>query len=119
MAEDFEQWLPLYDLALSHLPKYGNFPAVYVLRDATTGEILKYGCTSTLRRRILGNYVAGIGGMTTQRIHGELFDNEMIGRVEIAWFETLNQAEAKSKETEFRRAYIKIHGKRPIWDLLD
>ena len=119
MTDAFEPWFPLCDLTLSQIPEHGKLAAVYVLRDRITGEILKYGCTGNMRARIFGNYVGGVGGTTTQRIHEQLFVNGMISRVEIAWIETRDQAEAKSKETEFRRTYKKTHGKRPAWDLMD
>ena len=118
MAEEFERWVPLRDLALSHLARHGDSPAVYYMRY-TTGEVLKYGCTRCLRTRIVGNYLGGIGGSTTQRIHHALFEKGMIDRVEIAWIETNSEAEARLKESEYRRAYKKIHGRRPAWDLMD
>jgi hypothetical protein len=89
------------------------------MRDATTSAILKYGCTGCLRARILGNYLGGIGGSTTQRIHRELFASGMIDRIELSWIETGSDTEAKSMESEFRRVYKMIHGRRPAWDLLD
>jgi hypothetical protein len=73
MASEFERWVPLRDLALAHLARHGGFPAVYCMRDTTTGEILKYGCTRCFRTRIMGNYLGGIGGSTTQRIHHAFF----------------------------------------------
>ena len=119
MAHDFEQWLPIRDLALSHLARHGDFPAVYSMRDATTSAILKYGCTRCLRARIFGNYLGGIGGTTTQRIHRELFESGMIDRIELGWIETASDTEAKRMESEFRKEYKKTHGRRPAWDLLD
>jgi hypothetical protein len=119
MADVFQQWLQLRDLAVSHLPRYGNFSALYAMRDRTRTEVLKYGSTRCLRVRILGNYLGGVGGSTTQRIHGELFEKGMIDRVEISWFETQDVVEAKLKESEFRRAFKAVHGRRPAWDLLD
>ena len=81
---------------------------------------MKYGCTGCFRTRILGDYLGGIGGATTQRIHEELFEYKMIGRVEIAWIETKDKAEAKLKETRFRKIYKANHeGQRPAWDLCD
>ena len=119
MTEAFERWFPLCDLALSQLPEYGKFAAGYALRDAITGEILKYGCTGNLRARIFGNYLGGVGGTTTQRIHAELFITGMICRLEIAWIKAKDQAEAKSKESQLRREYKLQRGKRPPWDLMD
>lgn len=121
MHDVFREWVPLRDLSLGHLPKYGDFPAVYVLRDSRNGEILKFGCAGCLRKRILMNYFCGFGGKestsTTQRLHFELFDNKMIEHVELAWSETIDRSEANRKETELRMAYKQTHsGKRPAWD---
>lgn len=68
---------------------------------------------------MIGNYLAGFGGGTTQRIHGELMKNGMIERVEIAWIETSDAAEAERKEREFRSVYKKANGRRPPWDRMD
>ncbi len=117
--EDFLEWIPLGSLTLLHLPSQGRCASVYALRDSKDGDILKYGCTGCLRTRIFGNYIGGVGGKTTQRIHSELFNNGMLTRVEIAWIETADRAEAERKEKQFRRAYTQTKGRRPIWDRLD
>lgn len=119
MTETFDGWLSLCDLALSACPKCGEFPAVYAIRNAATKDVLKYGCTNDLRHRIFVNFLGGVGGGTTQRIHGLLFRNGMISQVEIAWIEADNAAEAKVKETRFRQIYRKKYGRRPAWDLID
>ncbi len=112
-----QHWLPLRRLAIGDLLSCGDFPAVYGLRDATTKDILKYGSTKQLRQRIFANYLGGIGGETTKRIHYELFSKNMIDRVEVSWLETKDAEEAKEKETSFRNAYKKTKGQRPEWDL--
>ena len=117
MSPAFSKWFPLRALTVAQMPKHGQHPAVYALRDATTGAILKFGCTDMLRRRIFGNYIGGVGGQTTQRIHAELFHNNMIDRVELSWIEAKDEADAKQKETEFRLTYKQANGKRPPWDL--
>jgi hypothetical protein len=118
MSDIFQHWLPLRRLSVDDLPRFGDFPAVYALRETTTKGILKFGNTDRLRRRIFGNYLGGVGGDTTQRIHAQLFGNDMIDRIEFAWFETKDKAEAESKEREFRDAYKRANGKRPAWDLI-
>ncbi len=117
----FQKWVLLGEASVAHLPKYGDCPAVYVLRDSRNGDILKFGCTGCLRKRIFANYLSGFGGKelvsTTQRLHRELFVNNMIDHVELAWFETIDRAEANRKEGELRTAYRKANnGKRPVWD---
>ncbi len=110
-------WRALCRLSIADVPNYGGFPAVYAMRDATSKEILKFGETGHLRRRIFGNYLGGVGGQTTQRIHKALFDDGMIDKVELAWFEAKDDAEAKKRETKFRGNYKKENGRRPKWDL--
>lgn len=116
MSDQFNQWLPLRNLAVSNLPKNGEFSSVYAFRDSTTNEILKYGKTNNLRRRILGNYIGGVGGSTTQRIHSELFTNGWIEHIEISWIKTKGDVEAERMESEFRYAFRQSHGKLPSWD---
>jgi hypothetical protein len=90
------------------------------LRDARTGDVLKYGYSEDLRGRIFGNYVGGAGGGTTQRIHNELFGNKNVTHVEIAWIVMENPSAANIQETRFRSEYKRRHGgKRPPWDLKD
>jgi hypothetical protein len=119
MESSFSQWVPLGTLTLSHLPRAGGFSAVYALSEIASGDILKFGCTGSLRRRIFGNYFGGIGGQTTKRIHAQLFENGMLTKVAIAWVETGDRAEAERIEKELRRNYTKVHGHRPPWDRLD
>lgn len=115
----FQYWLPLRQLALAQPSKHGNCPAVYAFRDLRTGETLKFGNTGHLRNRMFKNYIGGVGGATTQRIHTELFANNMIDLVEVAWLQTEDKAQAERKEKEFRAEYKKVHGRRPIWDRQD
>lgn len=116
MTHTFTQWLPLNSFAVSQLSKHGEFPAVYALREISSGELLKFGHTGHLRRRIMANYLGGMGGDTTQRIHADLFVNSWIDRVEIAWLETKDKADAERQEKELRQAYKRTYGKLPSWD---
>ena len=120
MSEGFKNWEPLLDLSMARLPgKRGECSAAYAMRDASTGEILKFGHAGCLRTRIIGNYLAGLGGGTSQRIHRELIYNNLIDRVEVSWAETKDSAEAEQKEKQFRANYKTTHGRRPMWDRLD
>jgi hypothetical protein len=92
---------------------------VYVFRHAPAKEILKFGATDWLRTRIIGNYLGGYAGATTERIYKELSDNNMIQQVEIAWIVTQDKKEALRMEYEFRRDNIRSHGRRPRWDHRD
>ena len=116
MTDFFETWLLLPHLTVGALLQCWDSSAVYALRDATTKDILKFGSTRRLGQRILHDYIAGVGGDTTKRIHRALFANETIERVELAWLVTKDQEEARRKETEFRNVYKKAHGQRPAWD---
>lgn len=120
MADDFAQWHPLRSLSVGDLPKYGEVPVVYALRDSVTGEILKYGKSFWVRRRIFGDYLGSPSGPTSKRIHEELFykNEKMIDRVELAWIVTKDDDEARLKEKQFRAAYKQANGRRPKWDLI-
>lgn len=124
MTEDFDKWLSLRNLCVGDLPQFGQCSAVYAFRDSRTSEILKFGETDELRRRIFVNFLGGHGGSkpgdTTPRIHRALFLEGMINYVELAWIETKDKAMAKRMEQQFRQAYKTAHGgRRPIWDRQD
>lgn len=116
MLHEFEQWIALSTFNTSHLRNHGDFPAVYVLRDKTTDDVLKFGHTGHMRRRIVANYLGGVGGPTTQRIHAELFTNIWIDRVEISWIEMESKAAAEIKEKALRAMYKNTHRRLPPWD---
>lgn len=111
----FELWIPLLNLGVGALPVYGSISGVYALRSTVTGEILYIGSTNNLRRRILGNYIGGVGGETTQRLHELLFSKDWITNVEVAWMETDGY---KEKETELKEEYRKKYGRLPQWNKL-
>lgn len=119
--ERFQQWFLLRDLSFGCLPKYGDFPCVYVFRDKTSGEILKFGSATKFRNRVFVNYLCGMGGndesSTTQWIHKQLIKDESIERVEVSWHQTQNVNEARSLEKELQARYRREHGgKRPVWE---
>jgi hypothetical protein len=118
----FTKWIVLANLRLADVPEHGGYPglaAVYALRDMRDGDILKYGCTGDLRGRIFGNYIGGVGGATTERIHNELFRNKHVSHVEIAWIVTESPAVANIQEKQFRAEYKKRVGRLPQWDLVN
>lgn len=117
MTASFDHWVPLHRMCIADLPRYGNTAAVYAIRDCRTKEVLKYGHTQHLRKRIVMNYLCGWGGDTTQRVYLELYDNSQIECVEVAWVVAKDKAEAKRMETDFRREYKRTHGGQlPPWD---
>jgi hypothetical protein len=121
MTGNFENWIPLNELRVGDLPKCGICPAVYALRDRRSQEVIKFGETDNLLRRIFGNFIGGCGGKkdvsTTQRVHIDLVYEGMIDRVDLAWVVTKDKAAARLMEGQFRSAYKVAHGgKRPLWD---
>jgi hypothetical protein len=118
MTEGFTHWIPLCNLRTADLPRCGRGKccAVYALRDAKTSEILKFGETQDLRRRIFGNYIGGIG-VSALRIHEQIFRRDFIDHVEIAWIEAKSKTKARLMEKKFRRSHKSARGSRPIWDL--
>jgi hypothetical protein len=92
------------------------FASLIWVRDIVQLELLKYGNTGRLLRRLFAEYIGGVGGSTTQFIHGKLFVEGMINHVEVAWMATKDKAEAERKEKEFCDAYRKAKGRRPAWD---
>ena len=111
----FDKWIPLAGLSIGELPQYGAISAVYAMRSIGTGEILYIGSTNNLRRRVFGNYVGGVGGETTQRLHETLFSEGKIAEVELAWTETNAYQE---RETELKDEYRKQYGRLPKWNKL-
>lgn len=105
-------WVPLAKLTVFDLPgydrrQYGGVPGAYAFRNGDTREVLYIGGTKNLRGRLFGNYVGGIGGQTTQRIHRHLCMEGSIEVVEVAWWETDGYLD---KEAELKR------GRLPTWN---
>ena len=112
--ESFVQWFKLDTLKLSDLTDFGNFSAVYVIRNSENKEILKYGCTGKFLRRIIGNFLGGIGGGTTARVHEHLFHHNemMINKVEISWIKT---KDARNIEKQLLKDYKQKFKCYPPW----
>lgn len=69
LVDAFRAWIPLRKLNLDDFPNCGDCVAVYALRDSRSGEILKFGETGLLRRRILVNFVGASAEATPRRQH--------------------------------------------------
>jgi hypothetical protein len=83
------------------------------MRRVATGEVIYLGSTDTLRRRLFGNHLGGVGGATTQRIHAELFAPDVLASVEVAWVVTDNW---KGLEIEMKRQFAALGGAAlPVW----
>jgi hypothetical protein len=107
------EWTLFADLSVSRLPDFGSGSGAYVFRDRATGEWRYIGSTNCLRRRLFGNYLGGVGGATTKRVNGLLFDQRYIGDVEVA----VHPAEEYLQREEGLKAeYKATHGGRlPVW----
>ena len=122
MKQNFTNWIPLRDLRITDFPRRGKWwtcCAAYAFRDSKNQEILKFGETKDLRRRIFGNYIGGIGGITktTFWIHEKLFRLGYIDHVELAWIVTTSKAKARLLESQFLAEYKSKHdGRRPEWN---
>jgi hypothetical protein len=124
VSESFKLWIPLHRLCIADFGQYGNFPAVYAIRECSTRDILKYGHTVQIRQRIFVNLICGWGGSgpesTTQRVFLKLHEDRMIECVEISWIQMKSKEEAAQMEKNFRKAYMDAHGgQRPVWDRQD
>jgi hypothetical protein len=104
------KWIRLDRLCLADLPHYGDVPGCYMFREATSGEIIYIGSTSKLGRRLFGNYIGGIGGATTKRVHAALFEPEVLTGVEVTWFASDHW---KTLEIELKHEYALL-GARPL-----
>lgn len=106
-------WIRLADLSVSRLPDFGAGSGAYVFRDRATGDWLYVGSTSCLRRRLFGNHLGGVGGATTKRLNGLLFDQNRIGDVEVA----VHPAEDyRQLEERLKLEHSSAHGGRlPVW----
>ena len=111
----FQNWHLLYDLSLRDIPEaQWDSGSVYVFREQSTEEVLYIGSTENLIGRFFGNYFAGFGGATTQRIQALLLDEGFIKDTEVAWKMT---PDCRGEEKRLRKAYFEEHGKLPRWNL--
>jgi hypothetical protein len=95
ILEEFSHWLPLIDLCVSRLPSVSCGVYIFTGNENVqykkgNSKIVYIGETDLFRRRILGNYIGGVGGETTKRIERELFENKFIDKIKIGFKETEN-----------------------------
>jgi predicted GIY-YIG superfamily endonuclease len=109
----FDKWYPLDSLAVKDVPTQDKYGFVYVFRRHSTKEVLYIGSTTDLCRRFFGNYIGGVGGRTTQRIHALLFEKGAITDIDVAWKEATDHT---SEEKRLRQAYFQQEGHLPIWN---
>lgn len=120
MPPKFSNWIALMDFNLSALAHLHPIAAVYALRCSQSEAILKFGETGNLRQRVIRNYIAGVGGGTTKRIHKILFSKSSfpsITSVDIAWVVADDKIQAKRWESEHLDNFRQSNsGNSPPWE---
>ena len=116
--DGFVDWTPLNILSVFNIPN--ELSGVYIF---TNDELIRYpkgnsdilyiGQTNNYRRRLFANYIGGVGGQTTQRIHSILFVDGFIDRVKVG-FKVCG--EFKSEEKRLRSLFRSIYGALPLWN---
>jgi len=114
-SHNLERWHLLSRLTVENVQgEREGFGFVYVFRKRSTEEILYVGSTGDLRRRLFGNYIGGVGGKTTRRIHHYLFDRGAITDTEVSWKEVRDY---KQEEASLRQHYREQQGRLPLWNM--
>jgi len=78
-------------------------------------EVLYIGRTDNFRRRLFGNYIGGVGGKTTKRIHEYLFNQGFIHKINVG-FKICE--DYKREEQKLRKVFREIFGNNPLWNLI-
>jgi hypothetical protein len=112
------EWRPLDRLTVQDTPYKQE--SVYMFRSGFqmqrkrgSSDILYIGSSNNLVRRILGNYLGGVGGPTTKRIHGLLFEEGFLHKTDVGWVTTEIY---ESLEDELLARFQKEHGELPPWN---
>ena len=83
----FGRWRKMNRLCAADLPVREK--VVFVIRERVpVGEdpsVIYVGRTGRPLRRILGGYVAGLGGRKVRKIHKWLLDGDLLSKTEISW----------------------------------
>lgn len=110
---NFQIWIPLLKLCLEDIP-FSEFQSiVYILRVINDKEILYIGETSNLRQRMFRNFIGGVGGGTTERIHSYLFNEDTFQNIEVSWLESTNR---KLDEAQLLEEHKLKYGRLPRWN---
>lgn len=109
---NYQTWILLSRLCLADLPADQNDGFVYMLRKSDDKEIVYIGETGNLRQRMFRNYIGGVGGGTTQRIHAYLFDKDAFWNIEVAWLKSTNR---KADEVQLFEEHRLRYGRLPRW----
>ncbi len=113
-VSQFREWHSLQSLSLMDIPEsQWELSFVYLVRQRSSKDLLYIGSTTNLILRMFGNYIAGAGASTTQRIQSLLLDDGFIKDTEVNWLES---SDCRTEEKRLLEAYLKEHGKLPPWN---
>jgi hypothetical protein len=112
----FTEWYPLKNLSFSNLPY--NKSSVFVIIDKTlsgktVSDVIYVGRSKKPTKRILGGYISGYGGKSSQNINKRLFDEGYIEKSAISWVLSDNP---KAMQKELLSKFQEEHGEHPIWN---
>jgi hypothetical protein len=113
----FAEFISIKDIKFSTLPN--DKSSVLVLVDSTltgkpTSDILYIGKSKKPSKRVLGGYLSGYGGKTTQKIHTMLLNDGYLEKVAISWMPSDN---SKVAQQELLERFKKEHGEYPAWNV--
>lgn len=111
--ENFGEWVSFSKLCLANISDVHEHGCVYMFRTIGDNLILYIGETGNIRQRLYRNYIGGVGGSTTQRIHNILFQDDNYKKVEISWKETKSR---KADESRLLVEYTRRYGQLPLWN---
>ena len=113
----FTEWYPLKSLSFSNLPY--NKGSVFVIIDETLSgktisDVVYIGRSKKPTKKILGGYISGYGGKSSQKINSKLFEEGYIDRTAISWILSDNP---KAMQKELLTRFNKEHGEYPSWNV--
>ena len=123
IAALFEEWFPLTK-AKENPNLVPDKCGSYILRNRAgrfgrlvgESDIVYIGSSGSLNERIISNYLKGIGGETTQRIHFYLVEQGYIDRIDVGFTLLLTIEESERIEKKLLREYEKDHHELPPWN---
>jgi len=122
MRNLFAQWVPLSKIGKD--PKFiPDACGLYVFRKREgdfgrlvgKSDILYIGSSKCLRQRIVKNYLKGVGGKTTKRIHLNLIKRAYMEHIDLS-FALKGEKEYEKFEKELREQYENEHHEFPPWN---
>jgi hypothetical protein len=116
-AIGFSDLVPLRSLSLLNLPN--DKSVVFALVDKslsgkTESDIVFIGRSKKPAKKIMGSYLAGVGGKSSKKIYSKLFDEGYIEKIELSWIESDNP---RATQKEFLSKFVEEQDKYPIWNV--